>query len=107
MTEQGTPTIRLRTGIEEARPLVALIYHQLKELLEKKPIVLFELVMCCRDREHVPWGKTGDDLRALSLLEPDTGCEHVRIHDSIRNIVCASVEGEGLDLVLRSPVNKE
>lgn len=62
-------------------------------------IVLYELVACCRDRNHQPFGNAGEKLAALELRREDG-----TIHESIRNIVLSAASGEGLDLTLGSPL---
>ncbi len=106
-------TVKLRNGTEEARPLVAVVRMSLEKLLKDKPIVLYELVEICRDPKHVPWGIAGDDLVALNLIgrtqeRPQLGPVEVRytVHQSIRNIVLACVEGEDMDMRSVSPVAK-
>jgi hypothetical protein len=95
-------TVLLRTGIEEVKPLVKITMVILKRLYEEKPIVLYELAQLCRDRDHEPWGKCGDDLVERKLIQKTENGYHV--HDSIRNIVLAAIDGEGVDMVLRSPL---
>lgn len=97
-----TPTVRLRTGIEEAKPLVATVGYQLRELLRDKPIALLELATFCRDPLHTFFGDTQADVQHLLEPAPD-GVP--RIRDSIRNIILASIEGEGPDMALVSPLN--
>ncbi|MHC4405707.1 MAG: hypothetical protein ACYTG0_39175 [Planctomycetota bacterium] len=93
-------TVKLRTGIVEAKALVTSTMHSLKHLLDTKPIVLYELVMRCRDPKHELFG--GSDLVHLGLLQKTNKGHYV--HESIRNIVLAAVDGDGLDMALRSPI---
>ena len=95
-------TVKLKNGTEEARPMVAVTMFALNGLMEEgKVIVLYELVQLCRNRDHVPWGKTGEDLKALSLIENRDGWH---VHDSIRNIVLSAAKGEGLEMSIGNPV---
>lgn len=96
--------VRLRNGVKEHRPLVRTVSFVLKKLMDEgKGIVLFELVELCRKPGHKPWDEViGADLKALSLATETDGKWHV--HSSIRNIVLSSVEGEGMNMTLVSPV---
>jgi hypothetical protein len=71
--------IRLKNGSEEAEPLVKVIMLSLNSLLETKPIVAYELVMKCRDRNHKLFGISGEDLKKLALIGEDG-----QPHDSVR-----------------------
>jgi len=55
--------------------------------------------MKCRDETHKLFGNTGEVLKKLGLVQDDDG-----VHTSIRNVVLSAVEGEGLGLILDSPV---
>ena len=92
-------TLKLRNGAEEAKSLVATTYMILTDLMESDPILFYELVMKARNREYRCFGNTGETLQGRNLLERDG-----RMHDSMRNIIVSAVEGESLDMVLRSPV---
>ena len=59
------------------------------------------LAEMARDREHKPWGKTGDEF--LGLATPNDDGTYA-MHDSIRSIVVSAAEGEGLDMRLVNPV---
>lgn len=95
-------TVLLRTGIEEAKSLVSLVMHILERLYEEKPIVLYELATLARDRNHAPFGRSGNDLVELKLIQ-QIGNNNYTMHESIRNIVAAATDGNGMDMVLRSP----
>ncbi len=45
------------------------------------------------------WSASKDMLVSMSLVHPEG-----RVHDSIRNIVLSAVEGDGVDMTLRSPL---
>lgn len=96
-------TVILKNGAEEALPLVDVAMLSLRTLMAEKPIVLYELVQLCRDRKHQLFGKSGDDLHALKLIEKHG--DGVGVHDSIRNIVLSAVEGDGLEMALGNPTN--
>jgi len=84
-------TIMVR-GIEESRPLVAVVRKALQGLLERNPVCFYEVVMTARDREHQMWGNTGQIAEDFGLLQ---GGE---MHSSTRNAILASTEGNGLEL---------
>ncbi len=93
--------LKLRNGSEEAPPLVSVTMVSLERLFQEKPIVAYELRELCKNPAHKLFGKAGDDLKALNLVQPDG-----RVHDSIRNIVLSAFEGEGLEMHMVSPVAK-
>lgn len=94
-----TPTVTLKNGAVEAEPVVVTAMVTLRHLFSTNPIAAYELVMKCRDSQHEFWVGTEQELRKLSLVQPDGN-----IHDSVRNIVLSAFEGEGLDMTLTSPV---
>ena len=94
---------RLRNGIEEPAPVVVATYRELKNMADNgKAIAVYELVELCRNREHTPWGNTGDDLVAHGLARCVDGKWWV--HDSIRNIVLACAEGDEENMIIQNPV---
>ncbi len=100
-------TVILKNGAEEAKPLVVVTMMVLNRLMDEgKAMVVYELVELCKNPEHQPFGRTGEDLEKLSLASknqrPATNLYDV--HGSTRNIVLSAVSGEGLDLCLVSPV---
>ena len=101
MVETGPlETVRLKNGSEEVASLVSVTMMSLQHLMQDKPIVLYELVEVCRDRDHKPFGLTGQDLEDLGLM--NAGC----VHDSIKNVVLSAVEGTGLEMTLGNPVDQ-
>lgn len=99
-TEPGVVT--LRTGVEMPDALVRAVNRALARLKNTNPIALYEAVEMARDPSHVPFGKTGDVLRELYLLEPD-GSMHGATRDAIR----ALTEADGFDVRLVSPYASE
>ena len=91
--------VRLRNGAQEAEPLVRTTMMILDNLLETKPIVAYELVMKCRDKNHKLFGQSGADLQNLSLVDANGG-----VHDSVRNIILSAAEGDGLNMQFVSPI---
>jgi len=97
-----TKTVMLKNGTEACLPLVTVTMFSLNKLIEDgKIIVVHELVQLCRNHDHVPWGKTGEDLKALSLVENRDGWH---VHDGIRDIVLSAANGEGLGMSIGNPV---
>jgi hypothetical protein len=93
--------VRLKNGFELPLVLVKVTMLSLGHLMQSNPIAFYELVMKCRDLKHVFWGDTGKVLKNLGLLEPwDSNTPQ----KSIRIIVLAAVEGEGLKMKLTSPI---
>jgi len=89
----------LKNGTEEAEPLVTITMMCLRDLMGSDPLAVYELVMLARDRNHELFGNARQRLEARSLVQHDG-----RMHDSIRNIVLSAASGDGLDMVLQSPV---
>lgn len=96
----------LRNGADEPDHLTAAIYMSLQRLLNTEPIAFVEIVCLARDPGYQIWGGVDGPiakiLKALALLSQDG-----KMHASTRNIVAASVEGEGLDMHLVSPRKAE
>ncbi len=94
--------VTLKNGMQEVKQLVAVTTMSLRGLMAQKPIVFYELVQLCRNGDHRLFGRSGDDLKALSLVSQHGDQWHV--HDSIRNIVLSASEGEGMDLKFVNPL---
>ena len=92
-------TVKLRNGAEEFKPLVAVTMMSLKSVMESNPIAFYELACLARDRDHKLFGNTGEVLQARALVSAEG-----TMHDSIRNIVLSAVEGDMLEMTLRSPI---
>ena len=100
---EPTPTVRLRNGTEEERPLVATVHHGLQELWnEGQVMTVYELVCLCRNREHKLFGNTGQTLVDIGLVHRYD--DQYNIHDAIRNIVLSCVRGEGADMTIGNPL---
>ena len=93
-------TVVLKNGSQEVRTLVVVVMMSLEELIGKDSITFYELVMFCRDQSHKFFGSTQGTLERLGLLQNGT------VHDSVRNIVLSAVEGDGLEMCLRNPVQQ-
>lgn len=92
----------LRNGSDEPDFLVSACLISVQEILRTDPISFFELVTLARDPNHQLWGEVDGPiakrLQGLALLGQDG-----KMHDSIRHIVMAAVEDEGMDMHLVSP----
>jgi len=89
------PIVTLKNGAEEPKSFIQATILALEDLKRNDAISFYELVMCCRDEDHVPFGNTADKLNEWALYP---------IHDSIRNVVLSAVTGDGLEMKLESPV---
>ena len=90
--------IELRNGSREEELQVACIMVSLRSLFDRRPIAFYELVMVARDPKHVIFGNNGEELVRSGLLDSNH-----QMHDVIRNIVLSATEGDGVDMILRSP----
>jgi hypothetical protein len=98
MTEP-TSTVTLRSGHVHAAPLVAVVTVLLGNLLEDgEPILFYEAVTLARNPAHRLFGNAGEKLEARGILQDG------RMHEATREIIVASVEGEGLGMKMRSPI---
>ena len=91
--------VPLKNGSEEPDKLVKATILSLDSLMESLPIVFLAFVEFCRNPQNQISEKTKEIVKKRSLLE-DNGA----IHSSVKNIVLCSVEGEGLDMKLSSPI---
>jgi hypothetical protein len=96
-------TVRLRTGKEVPEAALITVRISTGILLEKHPIAIYELVMACRDSSHVPFRQTGPAIAEVGLAEVRSDGT-LRIHDITRDIVLASVDGDGAGLAMVPPV---
>jgi len=92
--------VKLKNGSEEAESLVNVAMHTLSNLMKTQPILFYELVQKCRDRDHKFFWQTEEKLESMSLVS------NWEIHDSMVNIVLSAVEWENLDMRLVSPLSK-
>jgi hypothetical protein len=88
--------VRLRDGTETPAPLVTTTMLALHRLLNDDPIGLYELAMRSRDRDHQLWGDYEQRLESAALLHP-----------AVLEIVRNAIEGDGMDMRLRSPLDLE
>ena len=99
MTDQAIETVTLHTGHVHAKPLVTLLTVLLRRMLDEgEAIAFYEAVMLARNPDHQLFGNAVEKLTAFGILQDG------RMHDATREIIVASVEGEGLGMRLRSPL---
>ena len=94
--------VRLRNGSEANSGLVASVVLNINCLLDDEalyPMAFWELVLVCQDDSYEPMAARAAELKKSGLMLPDGS-----IHAAIRDIVLSSVEGEGADMKLVSPV---
>jgi len=94
--------VKLKNGTEEAKVGVATTQMAINRLLADDapyPMAFWELVRACQDDNHTPAQQILTELTKSGLVGLDG-----EIHTSVKNIVLSSVEGEGLDMTLVSPV---
>jgi hypothetical protein len=96
--------VTLRTGIQEARILVNGTKMSLSELARKGPngmLAVYDLAAKCRDPKYEFFGNAEKILQEAGLVQKDG-----RIHDSIKNIVLAATDVDGIDFTLVDPLKK-
>lgn len=106
-TWKETPegTLQLKNGTEHRAPLVMTLYHALRCLIAQKPIVFLDLVTFCRSEACWMFGKSGEQLHELGLAEKHGA--RFKAHSVVCDVVLSAVEGEGSDLTLRNPIEKD
>ncbi len=92
-------SVLLKTGQEISTPMVKVVHMALGRLFESKPAVFFDFVSALRNpKEWILRPETVEILNQYSLMEGES------IRSEVRLIALASVEGEGLEMKLVSPV---
>jgi|SRR5579863_8194237 len=102
VVEEALAPLLLKNGSQEPKAVVAVTMMGLRDLIQKYPIAFYELVMVSRDPSHRIFGNNAQILSKFNLAREDG-----HVHNSIRNVVISAVEGENIDMVLRSPVALE
>lgn len=91
--------ITLRTGAEVPEPVVKTTLISIVDLNGNDPVALFEAYEVAKDQAHVPFGRTGEVLTGMGLLERDG-----TMHGATRDVILAAIEGyEDFDVRLVSP----
>lgn len=89
--------IALKNGSSEPSPLVASTLLSLRSMMLQEPIAFYEAVQIARNPSHVPFGNAAEKIDAYGLLQGG------RMHESVRNIIQAAVEGDDFTLKLVRP----
>ena len=103
--------VTLKNGTEHDASLVASIRYALEKLLETHPIAFIDLVMMCRTPGYEPFGTNGKPLADAGLVRAVGGGAQTSgewiVHEAVREVVLCSVEGEGLNMRVVSPIRQE
>lgn len=92
--------LKLRNGNEVPEPIAISTMMNLNLLMEKDPIAFFELVAKCKNSQHKMWGKTEKTVSDFGLINSGS------VHECIRDVVLSAVQGEGIEMVLGSPLEE-
>jgi len=90
-------TLRLRTGQEEAKGVVIATFSSLRALSENHPAAFLQAAALARDPGHEP--AVAVVLWRFGLIDHDG-----RMPDPVRNVILASIKGEGDRVRLVNPV---
>lgn len=93
--------VKLKGGAEVARAILITVTIRLENLMAKNPIGFYELVQLARNPKHKLFGNTRGDLANLALVDDDG-----IMHEEVRKVILASVEGDDLKMTLVNPVAK-
>lgn len=96
-------TVCVKNGDEVPSIMVDVTMLSLRSLLSENSIAFYELVMSCRDRQHVLFGNTSMVLIQHGLIESVDKDGRARIHDAVRSIVASAATGDGFDISLTEP----
>jgi hypothetical protein len=91
MTDPGA-VVRLRTGTEVPVVATRLIIRSLRRLADggmPEFVALIEARRIAANPAHQPFGRTGETLRGMYLLD-----ESGKMHDVTRDVILAAVEGD-------------
>lgn len=91
--------VTLKNGTQEADVFVSVVTFTLRNLIVNKPFVFYDAVQIARDASYR--SEYCDMLRDLNILNRDG-----KMHDSMRNIILCSVQGDGVGLSLVSPTDE-
>lgn len=92
--------VKLKNGSEVPKPVLITTMMSLELLMNKNPIACYELVQKCKDSKHTMFGNTKKVVEDLALMNSGS------IHDTVKDIVLSAVEGDELNMVLTSPIEK-
>jgi hypothetical protein len=92
--------VKLKNDSEAPESAVVTTMRNLDFLMKKNPIAFYELVQKCRNPKHDMLENTNAEVEKLALMQSGS------IHEITKNIILSSVEGEGLGMTLKSPVER-
>jgi hypothetical protein len=90
--------VTLRTGAEVPEPVIRTVTITMSRLMETDPIAPYEAVMMAREPGYVPFGNTGETLKRFDFID-----NFPKLHRTVRDVILAATEGDGMDLRLVSP----
>ena len=93
--------VKLNNGYETPEQVAMVLGESLSVLIESDPIAFYELVETCRKPQHKSIEKYVESIKRLGLMEDDG-----TIRDEVRAYVVSAVTGEGIGLILGSPVGR-
>jgi hypothetical protein len=89
--------VRLTNGYEVPKPSLESVFMSLQQLQEINPIAFYDAVMLARDPQYrLNFSLTA--LRNSPLVD-----SYNEMHDDVRRILTAIVEGDGMNLRLVNP----
>ena len=93
--------VLLKTGKYVPDTMIFGTWLDLRREIQESPLGIFELVKCCQDRKYRFPEKFLEEFANVGLVLP----EGIPQSD-VREIVLASVEGEGMEMVFHSPLHE-
>lgn len=91
--------ITLRTGAQVPESVARTTLISIVALNTDNPVALFEAYEVARDKDHQPFGRTGEVLTGMGLLERNGS-----MHGATRDVILAAIAGyEDFDVRLVSP----
>ncbi len=91
--------IKLRGGPQEAEAVVRVLLMTLRGLYAEHWTAFYDAVMLARDPAH----KIFSESQRKALLDLSLIGRGDQMHESIRNIIRAAVEGDGLEMRIIDP----
>lgn len=93
--------VKLKNGSEQERTQVEAFMDTLRRLFKEEPIAAYDLVLKARNPEHDIFVAAQIKLKEQALLLPNGD-----VHKTVRNIILSAVTGEGVQMVLRNPIDE-
>lgn len=88
MSEPEMLTLRYQ-NTQVPEPVVRATMINLEDFSQREPIAFYELACMCQDPGHVPFGNTGNKLRAAGFVDGS------KVQATIRVIVLSALHGDG------------